>query len=373
MSILSTTPAALASEQDEDEVDESILDFECPICYVNSSTSTTGISLTACSHSFCTPCLKTWIEKEEAAGEEAPKCPTCRVHMCEGDVHRIIARSYERRVLNSAEANSNEIDEFTLHWLNTNTVLCRGCGSRIEKVSGCNLIECLCGYRFCYLCQSPGGRCGCNQGHGFLGMAWGSHEEYIIQPVRDSNGLVNIKSCIERRRREAEGGWIRSRRWNLRELQKRETVMFWRDYGEACRATETGHGRWIFSCTTDRASVQVLTNIFAGIQTAKKRIQGQRAFKFSFNPNFNADVVVGSTWLFLREGADFRALKQLQNRHTKRSLRRHYYSYDWELYESLKRFQQLFDGIEVRRRRCEMRASNEEVPFNNGAWLFYQN
>jgi hypothetical protein len=35
--------------------------------------------------------------------------------------------------------------------------------------------------------------------------------------------------------------------------------------------------------------------------------------------------------------------------------------------------QQLFDGIGVRRQRCEMRADNEEAPFENGAWLFPQN
>ena len=45
-----------------------------------------------------------------------------------------------------------------------------------------NLIECLCGYRFCYQCNSPGGRCECNQGHGFLGMegGGGSDKEYLI-------------------------------------------------------------------------------------------------------------------------------------------------------------------------------------------------
>ena len=82
-----------------------------------------------------------WIEKEETSGQEASTCPICRVNIDEDDVHRIIGRSFEPRKVEVEEANSEEIDEFTLHWLNENTTLCKGCGSRIEKESGCDLIE----------------------------------------------------------------------------------------------------------------------------------------------------------------------------------------------------------------------------------------
>jgi len=85
-----------------------------------------------------------------------------------------------------------------------------------------------------------------------------------------------------------------------------------------------------------------------------------------------SDMAVGSNWLFLQNGADLRALVQLQNRYDMHCMRtsRWCRANDWALHHSLKMLQRLFDGIEVSRQRRVMRATNEEVPFNNGAWLF---
>ncbi|KAK1735766.1 hypothetical protein QTG54_013472 [Skeletonema marinoi] len=413
----------ISIDQDQDQ-------FECPICYIDididtstsSSSSTAGIVLTTCQHQSCTPCLVRWIEKEETSGQEAPTCPICRVDIEDEDVHQIIGRSFEPRGKIMDEANSEEIDEFTLHWLNENTALCEGCGSRIEKESGCNLIECLCGYRFCYHCNAPGGRCECNEGHGFLGLEWGSHEEYIIQPVRDSNGFVDLKSCIEQRRRKLEGEWIRQNRYYQRQEQWEESEMFW-GCMQPCEAIETCHGGWIFSCKTNQASSQTLSNVFEAIERGEwirqnRYYQRQEQWEesemfwgcmqpckaietchgrwiFSCKTNqasmkmltniFEAtetawrrdmtpfsDMAVGSNWLFLQNGADLRALVQLQNRYDMHCMRtsRWCRANDWSLHHSLKMLQRLFDGIEVSRQRRVMRATNEEVPFNNGAWLF---
>lgn len=364
---LSTTPATLALEQD---------DVECPICYVDTSTSSAGIVLTTCQHLVCTPCLIRWIEKEEASGQEAPACPICRVQIDEDDVCQIIGRPFAPRELGSEESNSEEIDEFTLHWLNENTVLCQGCGSRIEKESGCDLIECLCGYRFCYKCNAPGGRCDCNRGHGFLGLEWGSLEEYIIQPVRDENGFVDIKSCIEQRRWKQEGERVRNNRYYRRHEQWEESEMFWRRGMKPCKAMELCHGRWIFSCKTNRASAQMLTNMFEAIEKDSTSSEMGNWIRDPSTGRWSqvtpSDGSVSSNWLFLQKGADLQALEQLQNRHDVQFLRRWYRcrTCDWELYCSLKIWHRLFDGMEVRRRRCEMRAANENVPFDNGAWLF---
>jgi len=286
-----TTPAAFALEQDE--VGESTV--ECPICYVDiESTSTAGAVLTSCQHQSCTPCLVRWIEKEETAGQEAPRCPICRVIISEDDVYQIIGRPYEPRVVGLEEANNEEIDEFTLHWLNENTVLCHGCGSRIEKESGCDLIECLCGYRFCYQCNSPGGRCECNEGHGFLGAEWGSREEYIIQPVRDSNGRVNLKSCIEKRNRAWSGRWVRLERQYRRQEQWEESEMFWGSSGDALARAgiETSHGEWIFSCKTGQESTKMLTHIFERIEAGWMR----RCSRDPFEWRLASWRSVGSPW-----------------------------------------------------------------------------
>ena len=389
----SPTATALAFEQEQEQDD-----FECPICYaVTPASSDAGVVLKTCQHQSCSSCLVRWIEKEETSGQEAPTCPVCRVNIDENDVHQIMGRSFEPRGVGVEEANNEEIDEFTLHWLNENTTLCQGCGSRIEKESGCNLIECLCGYRFCkysiclhhficsidplllnlpflvafsfyfhtgYQCNAPGGRCECNTGHGFLGENWGSREEYIDQPIRGSDGFVDFKSCIERRRLQYEGQWERWDRRDLRHQRWRESEMFW-GCTQPCKAIETCHGRWIFACKTNQASAQVLTNIFEAIAIEEGRRRWNR-----INTSEND---VGSNWLFLREGADFRALEQLQNRHDVQYRRQYYRDYeicDWDMRHSVFMLQSLFDGLEVWRQRCEMRAANEEASFNNGAWLF---
>ncbi len=355
---LSTTPAALALEQDG---------FECPICYADTSTSSAAIILTTCQHLICTPCLVKWIEKEETSRQEAPTCPLCRVNIDENDVDHIIGRSFQPRELGSEEANSEEIDELTLHWLNENTALCQGCGSRIEKESGCDLIECLCGYRFCYNCGAPGGRCDCNSGHGFLGLEWGSLEEYIIQPLRDENGFVDMKSSIEQRRRKEEEYRVRNKRYNRRHEQWEESVMFWRCH-QPCKALHLCHGRWIFSCKTNRASAEMLTNMFEAIGKDRRSTS-----TITWRQGIPCDESEGvNNWLFLKKGADLQALEQLEARYVVQFSRRWYRrrTCDWELYRSTKIWHCLFDGVEVRRRRYEMRAANERVSFNNGAWLF---
>ncbi|KAI5918712.1 hypothetical protein F4810DRAFT_715197 [Camillea tinctor] len=40
---------------------------------------------------------------------------------------------------------------------------CRHCGRWIEHAGGCNDIECVCGFRFCYVCGKPSGECECKE------------------------------------------------------------------------------------------------------------------------------------------------------------------------------------------------------------------
>jgi len=101
----------------------------------------------------------TWIEQIEASGQqELPACPFCRQQMMSQDMLAILGRSFQPRAGSSSAA---ELDELSMFWLQQFTRSCRGCGSRIEKIEGCDLMECLCGYRFCYRCQSQGAQCSC--------------------------------------------------------------------------------------------------------------------------------------------------------------------------------------------------------------------
>jgi hypothetical protein len=143
----------------------------CPLCCDESLTSTVAVVLSACQHRSCETCLVRWMEREESSGRDAgPTCPFCRVAICEGDVMRILGRPFHPCTGAAVReaTDDDEIDELTLHWINQNTVPCANCWFRIEKEDGCDLMECLCGYRFCYKCGAAGGVCNCNPGHVFL-------------------------------------------------------------------------------------------------------------------------------------------------------------------------------------------------------------
>ena len=60
------------------------------------------------------------------------------------------------------------MDQATAEWLESQTKLCGGCGARVCKSDGCDKMQCLCGYRFCWRCGSVDATCNCNPGHGFF-------------------------------------------------------------------------------------------------------------------------------------------------------------------------------------------------------------
>jgi len=50
-------------------------------------------------------------------------------------------------------------DSETLNWITVNTKLCPKCGKKVNKDGGCNLVSCVCGQNFCWLCGgATGGR-----------------------------------------------------------------------------------------------------------------------------------------------------------------------------------------------------------------------
>lgn len=131
------------------------------------------VTLSACRHRSCKSCMAKWIEREEASGQDSCSCPFCRSTIVRDDLLAILGRPFQPRQasLDQASSSNNEeqqMDDLTRQWMSEHTVPCRGCGSLIEKESGCDLIECLCGFRFCYSCGKQGGVCGCNPNHHFL-------------------------------------------------------------------------------------------------------------------------------------------------------------------------------------------------------------
>jgi len=85
------------------------------------------------------------------------------------DVLLALDRPFEpRQPLAAAAADADAADAATAAWLERNTRLCGGCGVHLEKSDGCDKVQCLCGWRFCWQCGSVGARCECNPGHGFF-------------------------------------------------------------------------------------------------------------------------------------------------------------------------------------------------------------
>ncbi|KAL3764044.1 hypothetical protein ACHAW5_003993 [Stephanodiscus triporus] len=95
----------------------------CPLCCDEGLTSTVAVVLSACQHRSCGACLVRWMEREESSGrDEGPTCPFCRLPIRQEDVVRILGRPFHSCGATVREAtDDDEIDEFTLHWINQNT------------------------------------------------------------------------------------------------------------------------------------------------------------------------------------------------------------------------------------------------------------
>lgn len=136
----------------------------CPLCCEEKSASSIH-EFTQCPHNSCKECLSRWIEKEEDSGKETPPgCPFCRLPVPKEEIETILGRPYRPRVAHAATATAElEMDELTRQYFEEHTKPCPCCGHRIEKLAEtCAMMECLCGYRFCYECGAQNaGPCAC--------------------------------------------------------------------------------------------------------------------------------------------------------------------------------------------------------------------
>mmetsp|Transcript_10105 Transcript_10105/g.18206 ORF Transcript_10105/g.18206 Transcript_10105/m.18206 type:complete len:331 (-) Transcript_10105:179-1171(-) len=270
----------------------------CPLCYEEdlSAPPTPGVILSTCRHHSCRACMVKWIEREEASGQaRPPTCPFCRSTIIEEDVLTILGRPFQPRQATANNPNGDdEIDELTLQWINEHTLPCGGCGSLIEKESGCDLIECLCGYRFCFSCGVAGGECPCNPGHIFPDDASSLNDEYIPHaPIMDGSGRVDLRSCIRRRE-------VSSKR-----MKKRSEELYRWEYSEKNAAVCTSNGRWLFTPARDTRCILMLTQQLSYDSSRDGRVCHRRASRRQCNTTRD------TSWLFLCEGADYREMQRL--------------------------------------------------------------
>jgi hypothetical protein len=144
----------------------------CGICFEGAPLSDHFQTTSCCCvETCCNLCLKKWIEAEEKTGVQAPSCPFCR-ECLKDDMSKVtilLGRDFTPRQLckdpnssSSSTTDASNIDDLTLQYLQTHTRPCPACGSYIEKSHGCSLMECICGYRFCFSCGAVGAACSCD-------------------------------------------------------------------------------------------------------------------------------------------------------------------------------------------------------------------
>eukprot|EP00585_Thalassiosira_rotula_P013032 CAMPEP_0196131288 /NCGR_PEP_ID=MMETSP0910-20130528/1364_1 /TAXON_ID=49265 /ORGANISM="Thalassiosira rotula, Strain GSO102" /LENGTH=330 /DNA_ID=CAMNT_0041390749 /DNA_START=64 /DNA_END=1056 /DNA_ORIENTATION=+ len=300
MAAMPVMPNAV-TEMDDQDASTLPHQFVCSLCCDNVSRDE-SITLAACKHQGCKVCMAKWIETLEYSSQVAsPTCPFCRSSIHDDEVIAVLGRPFKEREA-PTRLDIDEIDELTLQWLTEQTTLCPGCGSRVEKVTGCDHMTCLCGCEFCFKCGRV--QCLCIGG----GATYGAEEE----PIRDDNGIVNLRLCIRRR----NGRAIRIERDCRRCEKMTEAENRWRSTYERVRdvycdsndstfAYNSCDGRWLFSCRKISRSVAMLMQQRDSLGVHLQRYNTEMLNQHS--------VPVYPSWLFENEGRDaqLRALHQL--------------------------------------------------------------
>ena len=199
--------------------------FICSICCYEKIMPGNLITISQrCQHNACEDCIVQWIEKEESSGQDTPPtCPFCRLKLNDKEVLNILGRSFQpKRAISTGmqtlafATGVAELDDLTFQWLQSQSRACPSCGAYIEKIDdgSCDLMECLCGYRFCYKCGRQGGNCRCSPAtHGFWDNILDRHSPRRVAPLRasrdDETGVVDLKSHIEQRKKKQRDEQLR--------------------------------------------------------------------------------------------------------------------------------------------------------------------
>eukprot|EP00980_Cylindrotheca_fusiformis_P018142 scaffold5850_cov110-Cylindrotheca_fusiformis.AAC.5 len=173
--------------------------MSCPVCFED---DTSALIRLCCGHSCCQDCLKRWFETEEKTGQSLPTCPveTCRRAPESSIISAVLGRAFVPAGSNTKKRKSVAVDESTQKWMTENTLECGGCQTPLIKSEGCDKLQCLCGYRVCWNCRTPGAKCRCNPGHAFVNNitglpSWGRSN------VASPNELQNFKQFLEDEKR----------------------------------------------------------------------------------------------------------------------------------------------------------------------------
>jgi len=161
-------------------------DHTCMICLEQGSEDTAvakdGLLLlrvhSDCPHHVCRPCLKTYLlccENERKASAICPD-PDCETIVTMELAKEILGREYTWTTPAATKTDTGapspdpekDQDQDLIKWLQENEARnCGHCGAWIVREDGCDTMQCLCGWRFCYLCREDAeDGCGCGHSEG---------------------------------------------------------------------------------------------------------------------------------------------------------------------------------------------------------------
>jgi hypothetical protein len=196
----------------------------------------------------------------------------------EEEILELLGRHFQPRTGTVNGTDEAEMDDLTLHWLQEQTRLCPSCGVRIQKIEGCDLMECMCGYRFCYRCGSQGAQCSCTPLNHYF---W----DNILD--RQAHRAAPQVAAVDRETGHVDlQGYIRRQRVRRERQEERE-------------ATE----RMIDEIISDAWFLFLPEKIRARVQAEVRRVRRTRSVRREIE-RWVIDETISDTWLlFLPEKA----------------------------------------------------------------------
>eukprot|EP00547_Thalassionema_nitzschioides_P001428 CAMPEP_0194202758 /NCGR_PEP_ID=MMETSP0156-20130528/2696_1 /TAXON_ID=33649 /ORGANISM="Thalassionema nitzschioides, Strain L26-B" /LENGTH=406 /DNA_ID=CAMNT_0038928337 /DNA_START=256 /DNA_END=1476 /DNA_ORIENTATION=+ len=326
-----------------------------------------------------------WIENQEASGKTNPPiCPFCRIALSEEDILSLLGRPFQPKGLLSSTTSPTaieEVDELTLQLLQEQTRQCSSCGAHIEKIpGGCDLMECLCGYRFCYGCGMQDAKCSCTPSHHYF---WDNILDHHAQRYtraqakkdEETGYVLDLKNHIVMRKVQ-----------DYRARKRAEVEREQRDVDEFFLSA-----KWLFR--PRQSALRILNEL--GDRKQVRRLRHLRARKRNREDEYVSENFMRARWIFCSKKATLQMLEQ--QIHAERVKKRRkwnarrilneqrdvgeiFMSARWLFCEKRKAASVMLDqqtkAEEVQRARKRKEAEEEETIteidaiLRNGSWLF---
>ena len=309
--------------------------YQCKICCCSKSDSELHF-LVQCRHEACVDCLRQWIVHVEATGNPGlPGCPFCRVSLQDREMKQILGRSYQPAGSSTTNEPATSFvqqvdDELTRQWMNQHTRPCQHCGAFVEKESGCDKMECLCGYRFCYRCGAQAARCHCSPAnHVFWDNVLGRNALHAAPPlmtvVNNDNGNDRLDNDLiinttgrqrwERQQPRVDTTDLREHLERRRQVEqvRRERILKRIQASPDFLIQGLASGKWLFASSDVRQNLRMLNQwVQAEVDDGSLRQRNTRRLQQLQNKHITVNmhpVLVSGLWLWSRHNS-FKILQE---------------------------------------------------------------